>query len=158
MDLLNPKKLEDFRIILANFLRDHPRVNKLIKGCEFEPGDLDLFIIMALDDFNSTPPPLGVRGLENFPSYYLLLMGAAIQALTSSAFAKLRNQLAYSDSGLSIDEDAQGPAYIQMRAMLSQEYETKKLNIKRAINVNRCYGGTPSEYSLIYPYTNRNVR
>jgi hypothetical protein len=139
------------------FMKDRKEFNKLIQTTEYDKDELRLAFIMALDDFNSSPPQIGLFNFETFPSPVLLLTKAAINALDMGIFQKDRDRLPYNDSGLSVDDDGQSQAYTQHRQILVQEYEAKKKAIKVAMNVEGCYGGSSSEYGLLSLYTNRTV-
>lgn len=150
--------LEEYMVALPIFISDDPRTNKLIEGTELSPEQIKFALIMTLDKFNNSAPLITGFNFEQFPSPAMLLLGASIRALDIAISAKNRNKLPYSDSGLNVDEDGQAPYYLQAKQILQQEYETWVKDFKRALNVEQCYGSSPSEYSIIYPYTNRPIK
>lgn len=133
------------------YLRDFPELNRLIKGEETSDRMIAWAIIDTLDDFNSTPPFIGTFGLSNFPSSSLLRMGAASLIMESVAALQTRNQLQYSDGGISVNVSDKGPALLQFSSMLSQRYITQKNRIKGSLNVELCFEGAGvfSEYFVI---------
>jgi hypothetical protein len=86
---------EKARRYLRLFLNDTPELNRLIRKQESTDEKLDLALLLAIDDYNITSPPLGLVSVENFPSPWLLLYGATIQVLRSAGFLQSRNELVY---------------------------------------------------------------
>ena len=78
--------------MLRRYIQDTPVANVLTGKPENRDEDLLLFIRMALDDFNITPPLLTPYTTENFPSMNLLLSGAVVQMLLSNFILQTRNQ------------------------------------------------------------------
>lgn len=139
---------------LRNFLRDHPKVNRLLGGQE-ESNDEDLALALhnALDEFNTMPPPIGQYGFENFPSRSLLIHGAAIWALESAGILESRNRLQYSEGGLNVAVSDSAQDYRAWIQSFTQKYMRRMQKLKKTINLESCYGQTESEYSDINSYT-----
>lgn len=148
-------KLEEYLIGLPMFIKDRPECNKLIEGTEFTPEEIKMALIMALEKFNTTPPLVLTYSLEQFPIVSMLMLGATARLMDMAVIAKNRNRLPYSDAGLSVDDDGQAPQYQQVKQIMMQEFEEWMRNYKKAINVEQCYGGISSEYSITYPYNFR---
>lgn len=161
--------LRRYRQLLREYIQDVPELNKLIEdlrvpdspdlpdgemnnanGLEAQDSDLDRAIIKALDKWNAILPPIGAYTLDNFPCPGMIIDGAVIENLKSMIHRKFRNQLPYSDAGFSADEDGQGQTYFQYLNYLSQEYMQLVKDWKKAYNISKCFGGVPSEYSLLY--------
>ena len=68
--------------------------------------------MLALDEFNMTPPIIAPYHFENFPSQSLLLLGTVCYSLLSNGILQTRNNLKYSDGGQNIMIWDKGPAYI----------------------------------------------
>ena len=51
---------EKARRYLRLFLNDTPELNRLIRRQESTDEKLDLAIMLAINDYNITPPPLGI--------------------------------------------------------------------------------------------------
>ena len=134
---------------LRLFLRDTPELNRLIRKEESNDEDLQFYIDMAIDDWNTTAPVLSMYGIQNFPSLYLLMHGAAIQALKSQGLQQARNELNYQSGGSSFVRSNKSGIYQSWLINFSNEYELKKRNLKIFQNVGRGWGGVASEYERI---------
>lgn len=136
---------------LRNMLRDKKSLNKLLAGQE-ESSDEELrqCMIEALIDWNESPPRIGPVTLRNHPNKLLLLQGAAIQAITSSALWHAREHMPSSDGGTSGDDHDKMSSYAGILDRLSQDYERKKTDKKAAINIEQALNGmsVSSEYAL----------
>jgi len=135
--------------MLRKFLRDIDELNKLLDRKETSDNQLELALDMALDDWNMTPPPLYLVDYTNFPSPNMLIRGATIQVLTSAGILYSRNKLDYSDGGITVRVSDQAQEYMAWLNMISNDYERKKLELKKAINLAMCWGNVYSEYSQI---------
>ena len=85
------------------WMNDFAGLNALLGGEEFKDYHFELFIDMALDDWAVTPPLLRrYTAVEDFPSKYLLMLCVAVIALESAAMLYARNNLNYSDGGITV--------------------------------------------------------
>ena len=133
---------------VRSFLRDHPEVNALLDGEETGDPLLELFLDMAIDDWNSTPPLLGPIQVTNHPSRSMVILYVCAMCLWSAAIMQARNNLAYSDGGISVQTSDKSSIYQQLSAQLMQRYEYMKMRLKKSQNAEMAYGGLLSEYSL----------
>lgn len=137
---------------LRNMIRDKKALNRLLMG-EEESSDEELrqAIVCALIDWNVTPPLITPVTLSNHPNKYLLLMGAAVQALTSSGIWHSREHMPSSDGGSSADDHAKAGEYSGWIERYAAEYERKKVDLKAALNIAAAYGdmGVTSEYGVL---------
>lgn len=134
---------------LRLFLRDTFELNRLIRKEESNEEDLLFYIDMAIDDWNSTAPVLAIYDISNFPSLYLLMHGAAIQALKSQGLQQARNELNYQSGGSSFVRSNKSGIYQSWMINFANEYEQKKRNLKMYQNIGRGWGGVSSEYERI---------
>ena len=134
---------------LRMFLRDTPELNRLTRDYELDDEHLRFAIDMAISDFNTTMPPTPAKSIENFPSLWLLMHGAAIQALTMSGIQQSRNELNYQSGGSSFVRSNKTAHYQSWISMFKNDYEMKKRQVKIAGNVSRGYGGIFSEYDYV---------
>lgn len=135
--------------MLRKFLRDVDELNKLLDRKESSDNQLELALDMALDDWNFTPPLLNTLDYTNFLSPNMLIRGAAIQILTSAGILYSRSKLDYSDGGITVRVSDQAAEYMAWLNMIINDYERKKLEIKKAYNIAAGWGGVYSEYSQI---------
>jgi hypothetical protein len=134
---------------LRFFTLDTPELNRLIKKYESNDELLTFSIEMAISDWNSTTPVLGLVDIGNYPSLYLLMHGSVIQLLKSQGLYQSRNELNYSAGGSSFVRANKTSYYMQWMTNFANEYEAKKRNLKVQQNVERGWGGVNSEYDRI---------
>lgn len=135
---------------LRNIIRDKPQLNRLLLGnVESDDAELRQCVIMSLIDWNQTPPILGTVGLADHPNKYLLMQGAAIQALISSGIWHSREHMPSSDGGTSGDDHAKAAEYGAWIERYQADFERKKADLKTSLNISQALGnmGVRSEYS-----------
>jgi len=135
------KDLAKFVSTLRQYLRDFPELNRLIDGQETSDRMLAWAVIDALDDFNNSPPHIGVFTVSNFPYRSLLLRGSVIAVLESVGLLQMRNQMQYSDGGITVSVSDKAPMIMQWISMLQSTYETKKMNYKMSMNIQNALQG-----------------
>ena len=130
------------------YLRDFPELNRLTKGEETSNSMIAWAVIDALDDYNTKPPFIGNATVLSFPSISLLREGSVIRILESVGLLQTRNQLQYSDGGLSVSVSDKAPLLLQWINMFRASYERKKDRMKASINIEQAMAGTVtfSEY------------
>jgi len=128
------------------FIRDNPNTNALLNGYETDDTLIGFCIELALDDWNTTPPLIGNFQLETHPAKSLVLLASVLWILKSAGLMQSRNQLDYASGGITIATSNKTPLYQSWINLLMQEYEAKKLNMKKAMNAEEAYGGISSEY------------
>lgn len=144
------EKQQEARRFLRIFLNDTPELNRLIRRQESDDDKLDLALMLAIDDYDITPPLLGQTTIENYPSLFLLLYGGAIQVLRSAGILQSRNELVYSSGGVSVRIFDKTQLYQSWIAQFVAEYEKKKQNYKISVNINNALGsGVSSEYATL---------
>lgn len=147
----DPPKQEKVGAILVRklraYLRDDPILNELIEGKESSDGQLRDAILDAIEDWNTTQPPLANINILTHPSQRLLIRGAAIEILHSAGILQSRNRLDYNDGGIVVRDKDKAPDYQAWISHLIRDYETKKINLKKSSNISIGFGAIPSEYS-----------
>jgi hypothetical protein len=134
---------------LTLFLRDTPQLNRLIRKEESDKELLQFALEMTISDWNSTSPFIDRVDINNYPSLYLLMHGAAIQILKSQGIYQARNELNYQAGGSSFMRFNKSSYYMNWMINLSNDYEVKKRNMKIAKNITGGWGGVSSEYDRI---------
>lgn len=145
------KRMNEMVAMIRLYLRDFPELNRLISGEETSDRMIAWAIIDALDDYNTTPPFIGPASLAGFPSTSLLREGAVIRILESVGLLQVRNQMNYSDGGVSVSISDKAPLLMGWIQMFRQSYEQKKIRIKSSMNVEMAFegDGIHSEYFVI---------
>lgn len=131
------------------WMQDFAAYNALLDGEEFKDYHFELFIDMALDDFSVTPPLLRrYATVEDFPSKFMLMLKVAVIALESAAMLYARNNLNYSDGGITVATSDKAPVYLALADRFGAQYEKLKMRWLVAKNAELAYGGVHSEYIL----------
>jgi len=145
------KRMNEIVAMIRLYLRDFPELNRLISGEETSDRMIAWAVVDALDDFNSTPPFIGSYGLNGFPSTSLLREGAVIRVLESVGLLQMRNQMNYSDGGITVSISDKSQFLMQWISMLRASYEQKKQRMKSSLNVELAFEGSGvfSEYFVI---------
>lgn len=149
------KRMERAVESLRRMIRDKKQLNRLLLGA-FESDDEELrqCIISSLMDWNTTPPLISSVSLENHPNKYLLILGAAIEALRQAGIWHSREHMPSSDGGTSGDDHSKAGEYSGWIDRMSQDYERKKADLKASINIQAALSNTglSSEYAgVMYP-------
>jgi len=145
------KRLNEMVAVVRMFLRDFPELNRLIAGEETSDRMIAWAIIDAIDDWNATPPFIGKVGLTNFPSMSWLREAAVMRTLESVGLLQTRNQLNFSDGGISVSVSDKAPLLMNWIQLYAGRLEQKKAQIKASMNIELAMdgGGALSEYFLV---------
>ena len=135
------------------FLRDTPKLNELRGIEETDESVFKLAINMAISDWNSTPPLLAPVGLEDFPSFDWLIISTAMFVLMSAGVLQYRNELQYTDQGITVNPWSKGPAYISLAGMWANMCDVKKREYKYALNISRTFGIARTSEYLMWDYS-----
>ena len=146
------RRLDKAKRYLRLFMLDTPALNRLTRKVESDDELLTYAIEMAISDWNSTTPVMGRTDIDNFPSLYLLMHGAAIQLLKSQGLMQSRNELNYQAGGSNFTRFNKSGPYMSWMTNFANEYEMKKRSLKLQINIGRGWGGVASEYDVIGLY------
>jgi len=136
------------------WMRDHPQLNRLIRGVEHSNRLIAWAVLDFVSDFNQTPPPLGLYSLEQLLRLgytSLARRGTAIALFESTSVLQIRNQLNFSDGGINVAVSDKAPQLQSWLAMFQSKYEQDKTKIKISLNIHSILGefGQHSEYALI---------
>lgn len=142
------KLIESFR---TGFFDDIPEKNILDKF-QYHYTDKKIIALLkkALNDINAAVPN-NFTFLTMYQSYgtEILIKGAIVFALMGEGLLQLRNQVDYSDNGLSIGMFNKTGQYQSWVNFLLQEYMQEKKNLKadsRANEINAGFVGISSEF------------
>lgn len=143
------REMEQLIQAVRVYMRDHAKLNRLVEGVESSDDQIAFAIVQALDDWNTTRPLIGTVTLNTHPSIQLLLKAATINLLDGIIALKERNYLPFQDGG-GVAGTSSGNVQLLMntRAQMFTEYESKKKELKIALNLKRALGssGMHSEY------------
>jgi len=135
------------------FLKDSPETNELDQTFEFKDRDIELACNLAISDWNTTPPLIRPQKLETFICIDWLVIATAINCLSTLVPLNARNQLAYSDGGITVDRWNKAPIYMAIIQYWQPILEKKKVAFKYAQNVASFAGSvaSPERYMGLYP-------
>lgn len=95
----------------------------------------------AITLFNDTPPHIYKQyTAADFPRRKLLLDAAMVEALKMTALIELRGEMQYSDGGIQSSIYYKSQQFSALRQELEAKVTQSITAIKRAININDCYG------------------
>lgn len=149
----------DYVNFLRMFLKDLAANNILLKfQMENDEDYLGLYCDLALSAFNNMPPPVAVFQYVNFPATATLLHRAAMECLISNDVKKSRNDLTYSDGGITVND---GPKYQYIINVLTRLVETEENYWKQyliGLNINMGWGGVSSPYANLHALNYTNIK
>lgn len=143
---MGPTTISDYEKLVREDLEDFPQSNTLLDSQEeFGPKAVQRALQKALDRFNTTPPIIGTYDFTNQPSPSLIVDMAILSLLERAVYKRGRNNLSYSDAGLSID-DQNWQAYRAMMNDLSARVKQTLSDVKASINLGRGFKTVDSIY------------
>jgi hypothetical protein len=149
----------DYVGFLRDFLKDLAANNILLKFQQENTDDLlGLYLDMALSGLNATPPPVANYQYSNFPFSATLLHKAALECLLSNDIKKSRNDLTYSDGGITVND---GPKYqyiIQVLQVMVKQEEDFWRQFLINTNINLGWGGVSSPYANLHALNYTNIK
>lgn len=130
--------IQDLRQMLADDDATKNILNK--KEQQYSDTKLKFFLKQALRDINAGVPRTQFT-FEEIKEPDILLMGAMIFCFISEGILQLRNQMDYSDAGLTISMFNKTGGYQQWANFLLQSYMMAKTDFKRSIIANTSGAG-----------------
>lgn len=135
------------------FMRDHPQLNRLVKGEEHSDRMIAWAILDFLSDFAGTPPPLGYFELEQlFQMHYqsFALRGTVCALLESVGILQTRNHLNFSDGGISVGVSDKAPMLMQWINTFRNKYEQEKMQRKVSLNIAQILTSPSGAHSELF--------
>jgi len=146
----NSPRVKKFLGRVRSWMKDFSHKNELLADRMADDENLLVCLEMALDEFNKFSMPPTNFGLEDFPSYALLVYGTTIHALISEAMLQMRNRLNYTDGGITVATSDKAGDYMSAVQALRAMYTAQKTDLKMFLNAEQAYGdGIPSEYATV---------
>lgn len=128
------------------FLADSEENNHLLDGVEFTDTRINLAMEMAVDSFN-TIPPISATTIGSLRSKSILLYGTLWHLYNGQVGLAARNQMSYSDGGLTIPIEERYQFYIQMAQMYEQQFKSMVNDYKIAMNMESGWGSVHTDYA-----------
>lgn len=132
---------------VRDYLGDNPENNHLLDGVEFPDSAIELAMMLSVDSYN-TIPPVAMKATKESLSETLFLYGVLWHIYNGRAVAiSARNQMSYSDGGLTIPIEERYQFYIQMAQMYEQQFKQMAKEAKISKNMENAWGGVPTDYA-----------
>jgi len=125
---------------------DKVEKNYLIDGEEVSDTQISLAMDMVVSEWNSTPPT-DMYNVQNFPFKHVMLYGVLAKVYMGLSALAARNQLSYSDGGISIPLEERMQLYQAMAGMYKAEYVDATQRIKISNNIDQGWGSLSSDYA-----------
>jgi hypothetical protein len=135
------------------FTRDHPALNRLIKGEESSDRMIAWAILDFLSDFAGTPPNLGYYTLDDMLELHyqsFALRGTCVALLQSVGMLQTRNQLQFSDGGISVGVSDKTPMLMGWIRDFQSKYEQEKVQRKVSLNIASLLGSFSGSHSELF--------
>lgn len=140
------------------YIRDSIPYNRLIDELEFKDEDIDRYREIGMAELNIIPPITNYE-LSSIPSSAKVLVLYAMLAnmFVGRAAHAARNQMSYSDGGLTIPIEERYQYYLQLSSHFRDLFNTYAKNWKTGANIdgllggaggNGAWGQVGSDYSL----------
>lgn len=156
-DLLKQPEYAALVLRVRNFLRDYWQINRLIKGDEHKDRDILFAVSYAVDDINSTPPPIvkTVPEMIHIGWAGLIILGASIYLMRSVGMHYIRNNLPFNDGNLqTAGLSAKWPEIVSWLDRIDAAYENKKKLCKVSANLAGMMSMSPvgvsSEFAIVH--------
>lgn len=127
------------------YIQDEPGSNYLLTGEEFRDARIDLAMELAIDAFNVITP---VTKFDKsfFPSKSMLLFGTLHQLFNGQCALLARNNMSYTDGGVSLPIEERFQLYQGLAAMYGQMYADLATKWKIQNNMDNGWGAVGSDY------------
>ncbi len=131
------------------YVRDRASNNFLLDGEEFSLPQISLAIELAVDAFNNDISPVSSFVLGTFPSKNILLQGTLWKMFAGQAALYARNQMDYSDGGVSLPVEERFPLYMQLASMYQESFLSSAKAWKVNQNLLDGFGHVGSDYGAM---------
>ena len=128
------------------YIRDHVDYNRLIDEQEFTDERIVFARDLTIDMFNVLPP-VTTYELEDFPNRYVLLMGTLHNLFLGEAAMAARNQMSYSDGGLTIPIEERFEYYSNLAGQYGAQFNQLAQQLKIHKNIEDGWGSVGSDFA-----------
>jgi hypothetical protein len=132
------------------FIRDNVEENRLIDGVEFTDEDIEHYLEVALGLFNLMPP-LSSHTLEGLPktAKVIVLYGTLANMFGGRAAQAARNQMSYSDGGLTVPIEERYQYYKDLADTYHNLFNRYASTWKTSVNMDNqsSWGEVRSDFS-----------
>lgn len=130
------------------YIKDSAQSNYLLDGEEFSDERINFAMQLTVDFFNMVTP-VTTFSLDKFPSKSILLMGTLANMFKGQAALAARNQMSYSDGGVSLPIEERFQLYQSLAAQYGQEFSDLTKLWKIQYNMEAGWGGVGSDFGTM---------
>lgn len=131
---------------VRTYLSDSVQDNHLLDSIEFSDNRILLAMKMAISDYNTMSPATMFQG-RDFPSLSVLLDGTCYNLFKGQVALSARNQMSYTDGGLTIPIEERYQYYEQLMGFYGQEFQRKAKELKIHMNMENGWNMVHSDYA-----------
>lgn len=133
---------------VRTYIRDHIEYNKLLDELQFDDERINQCKELALDTFNLYTP-ISSYIEPDFPSRALLLWGILWHLFLGEAAAVARNELTYSDGGLTVPLEERFQYYSNLADRYGGMFQASSQQLKIQLNLEDAYGSVSSDFQWL---------
>jgi hypothetical protein len=131
---------------IRDYLGDSAENNHLLDDVEFPDSAINLGMMLAVDSYNEIPPLGGAT--SDTLSNTLMLFGTLWHIYQGRALAiAARNQMSYSDGGLTVPIEERYQFYVQMAQIYESQFKTMAKDVKISKNMEAGWGSVSTDYA-----------
>lgn len=143
-----PESDQKYVDLFRKSLRDYAPLNKLEQVQESTDIQLYYSLINAALSFSIEGFYVEIKEFTDLP-WTILQLGATLNLLNEIGILSARNTLTYQDpGGVTVQDYDKYGRYINYFNILTNRYAQLSRNWRSARNIDNCYGGIASEFSL----------
>lgn len=118
-----------------------PEANQLLDDLEFSDVQILAAVQRCIDEWEETPPSLGVHfNSRTFPYREHLIKGVVGYLMQQISYKYTRNRMQYNAAGMTLDSNDKGPQYIMLANAARGEW-LQFVNAKKSeLNMAECFG------------------
>lgn len=139
----------DAVMVVRTYVQDFAEKNHLLDNKEeYTDTEIRFAIAKAFSDLNSIPPiSITIAGAEQRVPINFLLIWSSMNLMEMSIFRRLRNDLQYTDSGVTVDTEKH-QKYMALLDSMRSYYFNIVSKYKQSINLEGVTGVLPSAYTF----------
>lgn len=131
---------------VRQYLADSVENNHLLDAEEFTDTRINLAIKLAVDSFN-TIPPLTSTEFADIRSNSVILYGTLMHLFIGQTALSARNQMSYSDGGLTVPIEERYQFYVQMSQLYESMFKTAAKDLKVSMNLESAWSEVRTDYA-----------
>lgn len=138
--------MRDFVSGVRLYMRDHPELNRIVRGEESSDRQVAWAVLDALSNFNGTPhlTSMTLEELLQRNQQHLMVRLTIETLLESVALLQVRNHINYSNGSINVGVNDKAPMLLQWLQYYRSYTEQLKQRVKVALNIEGILGPSNS--------------